>query len=362
MKLYRIYIPIVVFLLFIPFCPGCKDCHIFPWSIQKDRDIRSISFWGQTWKTVDVTKRIYEAPDKLVFEINKENERDGFSERPVAARPIPEFSLAMASLMDKMPQSLKTILDQRLIGVFCIKGLGSTGYTEVVFDESGHESYGIVVLDVDVLRERKANDWATWKEGSFFKKTGQNGMQAKVVIEEPQNNTVANAVRYILLHEIGHVLGAVTGSHPSWLDWQSGKKLNLNYPFTALSWKRSEQGDIVSLFDNQFPERKLVMAYSFNRSALPDTQFKYIYDELKQTNFPSLAAAQNLWEDFTESFTTYFHTVIDKRPWRVVFNGKGRQEILFAHCWNENRCGAKNDLIRAWIDDPFSFGMSNNRK
>jgi hypothetical protein len=68
------------------------------------------------------------------------------------------------------------------------------------------------VLDPSVLAQSKR--LGTWKENTPFKPSTEFRLSA--VIEEESQNTRKNAIQYILLHELAHVISIGGKIHPSW--------------------------------------------------------------------------------------------------------------------------------------------------
>ncbi len=321
---------------------------------EKDPSVK-IGYWGDKWKKTPLAERIKEAPTEVIEKLHFYNKFDGFDERPSTAKPPPELSKALKSVESSMPDKLKAILNEGFIGIFSVKELGGTGYVCAVYNKEGNEKYGLIVLDVDVLMKKKANEWATWKENSGFRPKPDGKVKLKAVIEEEENNTVVNAFRYIILHEMGHVLGMVTKSHPWWTDWFVKKKVKMDFPFQWFSWAIMGKNKVRSLFDDKFPERKYIKYYAFENAKLTSEQIPAIYNKLiKYTNFPSLYAAQNMYEDFAESFATYFHVVMDKRPWQIIIEQDGQPEIVIQSCWEEERCKRKKEYMKRWFENPLA--------
>ncbi|HOG15776.1 MAG: hypothetical protein A4E73_02342 [Syntrophaceae bacterium PtaU1.Bin231] len=309
---------------------------------------RSIAHWGQDWKKTPLRDRIAKAPAALIEKIGIENEAEGFAERPAAAEPAPEFREVLSGIASSLPPRVRELAEERIIGVFLVNGLGGTGYAEAVLDGRGEEFYALIVLDREVLLGKKANAWASWKENSFFRPGGP-GTAISVTIERDGQDSVANAIRYILLHEMGHALGMASGVHPSWY----GKAIASEfYPFTTISWKGNGE-EAVSRFEEAFPERGRLRPYQFEKSALERGQAAEVYGKLfGLTNFPTIHSAQNLWEDFAESFVNYLHTSLAGRPYEVrLRNGDGRDRV-FRDCWQEDRCRGKRDFMARWFANP----------
>ena len=106
---------------------------------QKYQDSPAITaqYWGNKWKAKPLQQRITSAPEPLISHIFMENQLPGCSERPVAAEPSPEFFEALKSINSHLPEPVKWLAEERLIGIFIVNDLGSSGYTEAVSDGNG---------------------------------------------------------------------------------------------------------------------------------------------------------------------------------------------------------------------------------
>lgn len=310
---------------------------------------RDIAFWGRAWQHVPLAARVAPAPEALVDRIALENRRDGFPERPIPAEPDPVFVEAVRTVDAILPIRVRMLADRRIIGIYVVNGLGGTGYAEAILDDGGKERYAVIVLDRDVLLKRRANAWATWKENGFFRPAPGQETALRMVLERESEDTVAHAVAFILLHEMGHALGMASGAHPS---WNGAPAVSEAWPFTTLSW-RMQGPDVVSRFETTFPLRPALRAYAFSGASLTLDQAPDLYRTLRGTDFPSLQAAVNPWEDFAESFATYVHVVRRGKPYEVRLRPPGRPEQVFPSCWREGRCEAKKAFMRRWFDDPF---------
>jgi hypothetical protein len=308
----------------------------------------SIAHWGKGWEAKPLGERIAPAPAELIEKIGIENRLYDFPERPVAAKPAPEFMSALKHIEDILPEKVRRLARERIIGLFLVKDLGGSGYTEAIRDETGREKFAVIVLDRELLLKRPANEWATWKERSFFQPLPGKKTDLHLRIEEDQNDSVENAIVYILLHEIGHALGMAGGVHPS---WNGDAILSQDHPFPELSWRM--RGDkIESLFEEAFPERRLLKVYAFNNASLTQDQARDVYRNLSRTGFATLYAAVSPWEDFAESFVNYLHVVREKRPYELLIREAGRPDAAYPPCWNEERCAAKRAFLERWLEDP----------
>lgn len=335
-------------------CAFFASCATGPESLREKlnfHETRYISYWGSDWKDKPFAQRVSAAPYLLIKKLHIENELYNFKERPVPAEPTQEFKDVLERVDLLLPAKLRELAKDRIVGVFLVDNLGGSGFADSVWDENGKDRYAVIVLDRGVLQKRKANEWATWKENSVFKPDRNRQVQLGVTIEKDADDTVANAISYILLHEIGHSLGIVSGVHSS---WNKSPVVSNSYPFTTLSWKMSN-GHVESLFDDMMPERKYIRPYAFEASRLSYDQAEQLYAAVfDNSNFPTIHAAADIWEDFAETFVTYFHVVREKKPYEIQMNTSGNLNITYRSCWERGSCKDKKEFMDRWLKDPLN--------
>ncbi|GAB6272116.1 MAG: hypothetical protein STSR0003_19610 [Smithella sp.] len=338
------FIMVQIYFLLCVSCPSCQE-NVREQSLK--HKVRTLQYWGGDWKKKPLSERLAPAPADLIQKLRLDNQLDGFKEIPVPAAPSPEFFAAIKQVENSLPEKTALLAQNRIIGIFTVANLGGSGYAETVLDESGRERYALIVLDKDVLLKRKANDWATWKERSLFKPASEKQVELDVMIESEDTDNVQNSIEYILLHETGHALGKASCVHPSW----TAKEI-IPDGFARLSWNKKNH-EIRSNFDEVFPARKFIKPYAFDHSTLTEDQIIDVYRMLNTTtNFPSIHAATDLWEDFAESFVTYIHVVREKKPYKISIKEKGMPDIVYTSCWNHDRCKDKRAFMDQWFADP----------
>ena len=290
--------------------------------------------------------RIGSAPPALVDYLTLDNLSHGYPQRPRAATLEPAFQADVQAAIAELPPPVWRLFGQRLIGVYFIEDLGGTGFTDVVTDKAGNRVAGYIVLDAAVLRPLAANAWATWKEGTPFKPQAGHALAAR--IEDAAGDNRKNAIQYILLHELGHVLSIGNRIHPSWDVEPRDVPASAVYPYFGLSWAIKRRGNrYASLFDAHFPQRRNV-AYYFG-AKLDAADMVATYDSLERTNFSSLYAATQPGDDFAEAFASYVHVVLQRRPWQILIYKDGKLQKEFGACWEEPRCAAKRALLEEFV-------------
>jgi hypothetical protein len=311
----------------------------------KAHPAKSASFW-KPFLARPVEQRLGPAPPGLVELLTLDNRLNGFPENPRPSRLADDFVADVRGAMADLPPAVRRAFDAAFAGVWFVDELGGTGFTDVVLDGEGRPAGGFIVLDAAVLGKFTANAWATWKENTPFKPA--EGWTLEARIEEKARDDRRGAIRYILLHELGHVLSINRDVHPSWNLRPREVPAAARFPFFELSWTiDAKENRYDSRFDRDFPLRRSVVYYLGAKLAGAD--MVPAYDALQKTNFPTLYAATSPGDDFAESFVSYVHTVLLKRPWEVTLRKDGRVVKSYGTCWEEPRCAAKRRILEALL-------------
>lgn len=340
---------LVLVVLFLPHTAAALPC------AETDRECAQAALKTHaaarvaTWQamlSLPVAERIAPAPPQLVEYITLDNIANGYPDRPRAARLDAALLADVKGAIADLPPAIWSLFGARLVGVYFVEGLGGTGYTDYVFDAQGRPAMGFVVLDAAVLAGQSANAWATWKENTPFKGSADYRLDAR--IEADGNDNRRNAIQYILLHELGHVLSIGGGIHPPWNIGAKDVDSTVKYPYFDLSWSIDRQADKYSShFDANFPQRAGTVYYFGAKLSAAD--ILPTYAGLRNTNFPSLYAATSPGDDFAESFASYVHVVLMGRPWQITISREGKLAEVFRACWGEPRCAAKRQLLERLI-------------
>jgi hypothetical protein len=297
----------------------------FPsFAADQDRLIKELQQHGarspSTWSGLpgkDARERVQPAPDIVIDYLRKDNALNGYKERPRQAKVDPSFLEDIHAAIDELPQMARKHMEEHVIAVFLVQDLGTTGFGELLreFDQN---RLGFIVLDVDFLN-KKANEWISWRENSPFRDKGVYTVEAE--IERKEHDSRKSAIQYILLHELGHLVGVAKGAHPNWFAGGDPRA----WPFAGLSWlthKTALNGE--SRYDDFFRTRKALKFYAFQNAALSSEAIGETFTALSGTDFVSLYAATNMYDDFAETYAMYVHVILQKKPWRVrvVRDGK----------------------------------------
>jgi hypothetical protein len=312
--------------------------------------VRNVSFWAKELGK-PLSARIGPAPASLVDYLTLGNSVDGIQERPQPTKLDAAFTADLQAAMDEIPADIWRLAMPRLVGIYFVEQLGSTGYADYILGPNGSPSHAFVVLDAGILRALQANAWATWKENTPFKAWAQNAVSLSATIATPENNNRKNAIQYILLHELAHVISVGRNVHPNWDAPVSRPPETGRYPFFDQSWSVDpSKKTYVSRFDMHWPQRNEIRYY--RATQLPASDMVPSYQQLVETNFPSLYAATGPGDDFAESLVSYVHTVRMGKPWSITIQRNGQTLLLLESCWEQVRCAQKRKTLEAILAVP----------
>jgi hypothetical protein len=274
-------------------------------------------FW-EAMLTYPLDERFGPAPMEVTAYVSLVNEAMGYAERPVPFEVPADFFEDVRGAIAAMPAVVRRLLAGELLGVFA-RGLGSSAITDIVVRADGSVIGAVVALDFDAFAGRSANGWATWKENTPF--TPFPGISLDAVIATAADDNRRHALQYLLLHEFGHVLTFGKNMIPDWWIDPATMLASEAYTFLPLAWDVNGNKQIVPQPWNDFDLRSRVAYYS--GAKLSAEQMPAAYEALQATNFATLYAATNVYEDFAETFVTYVHTVLMQKPLEIVIRRNG---------------------------------------
>ncbi len=310
--------------------------------VLKHHPAKKADFWKAALAK-PVEQRMGAAPGELIEILALDNVVHGYPNKPRAPRLTAEFMADVRKAFAGIPEPVKRRLTPKLAGIYFVDDIGGTGFTDEIEAASGEPTLGFIILDPSVLT-RKANEWASWKDNTPFKPDPRWKLTAR--IEEESGNSRANAIQYILLHEIGHVLSIGENIHPSWTLSPREVMPKREYPYFQQSWRVS--GDTYeSAFDAEFPQRRKVVFYF--GAKLEAGAMLATYTALERTSFPTLYAATHPGDDFAEAFANYVHVVLMKRPFEISLEHDGKVVKTYAACWSEARCRRKKAFLERYL-------------
>jgi hypothetical protein len=262
--------------------------------------VRHLAYWHAqlAWP---LEARVAVASGALVDYVRLDNLRSGYPATVQAASRVAAVRDDVRAVLRALPTVVRRKLAARLVTVALVEHLGSTGYSDEVYAADGSPAGGFIVLDTGALATT-ANAWASWKENTPF--AGSPDWRLTATLEGRAEDDRRQAIEYIFLHEVGHILAIGSGLTPSW-NRPASDAATGSWPFFRLSWLVGGDGAYHSRFDDTFSLRPRIIYYQ--RPRLTANDMAPAYRQLAASDFPTLYAATNPADDFAESFVNYVH-------------------------------------------------------
>jgi hypothetical protein len=248
----------------------------------------------------------------------------------------------------ELPTAVRALAERYLAAVYMVEDDWGTAVTEAVRGPEGEHRFAYIVLNLTALG-RTANAWATWKENSTFR-PGKGEFSLKLTIEADANNDREGAVRFIFIHELGHVLGLGMKAHPTWEDNKAPRPPG-GYPFVNYSWSKRKGRGFVSRWKERFPGLHKTGFYRFGKAPLALSQARQVYETLAVTDFPSLYGSTNLYDDFAEAFAIYVHTRLLGKPYQVELREPGKPLRVYRSCIQTGACPRKIAFLQKMLGE-----------
>jgi len=296
------------------------------------------SFWDRYITKNDQKSKVGRAPDELIDFATMYDQKFQFPGHP---KPSEATELELNDIdqaLQQVPKSVFDLMGNRFYGIYLAQDLGLTALGQLVADEQGKPIGGFILID-ETRIHTDANSWRTEHENLFF---DTKDAKLEGVIASPKGNTHVAALRWILLHEMGHL---IAGLHQEiFSTFKQGQKTSANLGFQTLSWEVKNRA-YISRFEDKMLSREKLQAVKIGTKAWPEQEIVPVYEGLQQTNFPTLYAATNPGEDFSESLAAYVNVFVFHEPIFVSYR-KGDSHKVFESCFSNYKCPDKIEYFQ----------------
>lgn len=292
-------------------------------------------------RNVPLQQRVRPATRAITTLAMRRNLANGVAVEPWSADLDHPLVPALYTMLAGLPAAIKAMARDHVVAIYLLRGNFGSARVEAAHNAHGRLIGGCILLNLDAL-ERTANSWASWREGSAFR--ADERYRIRVTLEPPATDSKENALRFVFLHELGHILGMAAGVHGFWAAPQTWW-LTIRSPYTGLSWK-TDGSQWLSPGKRRFPVLGLPRFYRFEASPLPLSAAPQVYRALSETNWPSLYGSIDPYEDFAEAFAIYVHTRMLGRPYRVDLYLGAARSGEYSSCLDTGRCPQKLAFMR----------------
>jgi hypothetical protein len=319
---------------------------IFVVTYYSEPAVRRASFWGDAWKDLPLAQRVGLLPAEAVASLREDLEFYGgvskVAPAHAAAYVVDDLRQAMAGL----PESVKRLVRDRLIGVFLVDNLSTEG--------TGEHNLGLALevmglwrqhVGTIVLIDRDGTDMSANRAMATMEyvPTGEyRGISVQSRLARRNNDDRRMTMQYVLLHELGHVIDYDRGITPDSFNY--GERTR-DCGFTCLSWVRPDRHRFSPRIGEAMRRAETASLDAYVK-ALPET-----FRLLSASNFPSLYATSMPAEDFAESFAQYVHSVVLGHPWELTLRDQGTIRERLGSCFLERRCPGKRSYFDRLLVD-----------
>jgi hypothetical protein len=300
-------------------------------------EVRRAAFWGDAWRDQPLDERVHLLPAAAVPSLRAM--MSGIAPATNAEYVVQDLQAAI----DSLPESVRRLITDHLIGVYLVEGLGGSKNAHnlgMALEVSGlwRQHVGTVILIDRDETDMRANQAMSGLE--YVPSGDYRGVTVQARLARRDADTRSTTLRYVLLHELGHLIDYEQGITPARFSYGASRE---GCGFTCLSWLKPDRHRYSRRIDTAMRSihNGQLDAYV---SALPET-----FKDLAQSNFPSLYAATQPQEDFAESFAQYVHTVLLGQPWDLTLRVNGTIKAQLGACFLDRRCPGKKAYFDALL-------------
>ncbi len=252
-------------------------------------------------KNISIAHRTSAAPDFLLEYLKKLDSQPDYQ----VYMPSPGEMKIIKNAFSLLPEVVKAMLQQRLIGTYFIRNFKGNGLCDWVLDQSG-TVYVYFVFNPASLG-KIMSDLLTEKEKTCFIK---NDPSIKIFIDCGQK---VAGFYYILMHESAHAVDYVRGVTP-YVDRESRDSMKIMISETNFT-KDIWDGYYTS--KQHFIFSKKVFFYNFGAPKLEVSGAADVYKELARSPFASLYGSISWAEDFADLWAFYHITSVMGAPYEI---------------------------------------------
>ncbi|HAZ13072.1 MAG: hypothetical protein A2X86_09780 [Bdellovibrionales bacterium GWA2_49_15] len=280
-----------------------------------------------------------EIPGDILSYLRENNKISGTAETPAPFNLTKKEFAHINRVFNVLPSIIVKRLTPYIKGIYFVEHLGSSGFTEYIYDGQGLPLYAFMVFDRSILKI-SANEWCSRREQSPFQLV--DGFKLSCTLENSSANY--GAFLYLFLLELAHVLQINNNSFPLALEDQSNLNNVQETDFFKQSWLVENDSAVLQ---QPIPFSSTCnFKYSMpNPSCGPQDAF-ILYETLAKSSIPTGKAVVSPLDDFIESFANYVYTKMLKQPFEIELS-QGDHKLSYSACWETPRCSEKGRIMSA---------------
>jgi hypothetical protein len=257
-----------------------------------------------------IKMKIGRIPDNVLDQIKKWDEDSSY----LPFDPDTGMISAMEIMISQLPNLNRKAMEERLAGIYFIKGFRSKGMTDFARDSSGILHF-YFVFNADLLKTN-VEESANQRLNTCFK---EDSSDAEITVESSDSILAFMAT---LLHETTHAVDLVYQITPFLYPLFSGIDISsdTNFLFTRSCWLDYS----LPAKPSDFWGRDSITFYGFNNGPkLQKSNAKNLLFYFQESPFASLYGSMNWAEDLAEMVTWYHLTNVMKTEYKIVLKTDG---------------------------------------
>jgi hypothetical protein len=219
-----------------------------------------------------------------------------------------------------LPAVFRTVLSEKVIGIYFVENCMGGGMTEFVFGDDG-SSYAILILNPETLR-KSLSEWITFRDSSSYEDSTVYSLKSDC-------GEGYYGLLHTLTHEACHIYDYFQ-SVTNGFNLKSGGYTD----FSRKVWKKFDE----PASGDEFIDRKKLTVYGLG-AALPFETAVAQYRALQNSVFPSIYGSMNVLEDFAETFTWAYLSRVYGISYEVVISKFGNEIVRYSIHKNDNATG-----------------------
>ena len=325
-------------LLLITDCSSTRQKLLNPYS-----HVKRLPYWTQKGaaKPGLLQKVQKEIPGDILSFLRENNKIANSTDIPAPFDLTKREFAFINRALGAIPAGITKRLNPYLKGIYFVEHLGSSSYTEYIYDNQGLPLYAFVVFDRSVLKI-SANEWCSREEQSPFQLV--DGLKLSCTLEKGPPNY--GAFLYLFLRELGHVFQINNSSFPLALEDQSDLSAIQGTDFFKLSWLAEKDNAVLQqpiLFSSTCNFK-----YSVTKASCGPQDAFLLYETLTKSSVPTAHGITSPSEDFAESFANYVYTQMLKQPFEIEIS-QGDRKLSYTACWDTSRCQEKGKIMKTLL-------------
>ena len=301
--------------------------------------------------TTPLLSRIKQAPPKLLASASKEDQRD-YTAYKLSPEELETFRISLGQL----PKAFLKPLQDRLIGIYFITDLKTSGWTQLIIDkESLEDRHYIMMLHPKVLH-MSLSEWLTDKENSAFL-SDQNGLKVRVNAGDQVSGLTG-----ILIHECAHIFDFVHHVTPylGSLTYDIIQKKSPDQikqyqkygtPFLQSVWPNAQDA-LASEFKKLIEKRPIF--YASEKEKLNLSEGLKLHQNMVNLPCPSLYSLIGWGEDYAEMAMFHHITKVLKQPYQIEFY-EGEEIVFESEPMTHALVKSRLPIIESYHDYPISI-------